>query len=83
MKTSVSKTEAKKKIDDFFKQGEFSAREIKKMKRLAMKFNIKLGEKRRLFCKRCLSKLRGETGVSKTHKIVKCGKCGFLSRHKI
>jgi RNase P subunit RPR2 len=82
MKRKLSKTEAKEKIDKFFQREDFSAEEVKKIKRLAMKFNLKLGEKRKLFCKKCLSRLRGKLRVSKTHKTIECGSCGQVNRHK-
>ena len=83
MKTKLSKTEAREKINDFFKRKKFTAKEIKKIKRLAMKFNIKLGERRRLFCKRCLSKLKGKIRVSRCYKTVECESCGFVNRFKV
>ncbi|MBU0466858.1 MAG: hypothetical protein KJ718_02320 [Nanoarchaeota archaeon] len=83
MKTRLSKTEAREKIEEFFKREDFTSEEIKKMKRMAMKFNIRLDGKRKLFCKKCLSRLRGKTRVSKTHKTVECGICGERNKFKI
>ncbi len=53
MKTSLSRKEAQEKIDEFFLKEKFTAEEAKKAKRLAMKFNIKLGKYRKEFCKKC------------------------------
>lgn len=81
MKTKVSRSEAQEKISLFFQREKFSADEVKKIKRLAMKFNIKLGKNRRRFCKKCFSQLKGKTRVSKTHRTIECEACGFLNRH--
>ncbi|MDP1695686.1 MAG: hypothetical protein Q8L29_02115 [archaeon] len=83
MKTALSKTQAKEKIDSFFQGESFTAEEVKKIKRLAMKFNIKLGAYRKLFCKKCLSKLKGKLRIAKTHKIVECASCGYKNKIKI
>jgi RNase P subunit RPR2 len=83
MKTALSKTEAKEKIFDFFKKRQFSSEEAKKIKRLAMKFNIKLGDYRKSFCKKCYSQLKGKTRITKMHKIIECMSCGAINRQKI
>ena len=83
MKTSINKTQAKEKIDNFFQKESFTPEQLRKIKRLAMKFNIKLGEKRKFFCKKCLSPLAGKLRVSKTHKTVECKNCGFKNKVKI
>ena len=83
MKTSLSKTEALDKINNFFQRESFSSDEVKKIKRLAMKFNIKLADKRKLFCKKCFSKLRGKTRVTKTHKTIICEICRTLNKFSI
>ena len=83
MKTSLSRPEAKDKIDSFFKTSEFSPEQLKKIKRLAMKFNIKLGVYKKMFCKNCLNKLRGKIRISSGFKTTECGLCGLKNRHKI
>ncbi len=83
MKKGLSKTEASEKISNFFKQKEFSSEEARKTKRLAMKYNLKLGRHRRLFCKKCFSFLRGKTRVTKVHRIIECGKCGAVNKQRI
>jgi RNase P subunit RPR2 len=56
MKKTMSKTQAKEKIEEFFKKIKLkSPKEIKKIKKLAMSFKIPLKEKRKLFCKYCFS----------------------------
>ena len=83
MKTKLSKTEAKEKIDKFFRKSKFTPEEVKKIKRLAMKFNIKLTEQRKSFCKKCLSKLKGKLSITKTHKTVECASCGYKNKIKL
>ena len=83
MKKAFSKQEAGKIIDEFFLKDNFSSDEMKKIKRIAMKYKIRLGIKRRNFCKKCLNKLRGSTRVNKKYKVVVCGFCGCRNRFKI
>jgi len=83
MKTKLSRSQAEQKINDFFKQSKFTSKEMKKTKRLAMKFNIKLLPHKRKFCKSCLSQLKGKTRVTKTHKIIECNNCDYKNRFKL
>ncbi len=83
MGTKISKSEAKEKINLFFRMESFTPEEVKKIKKLAMKFNIKLGNCRKMFCKGCYSMLKGRLRVDKGWKSVKCESCGFLNRHRI
>jgi RNase P subunit RPR2 len=83
MNTKLSKTEAQNKISSFFEKSDFSPEQLKKIKRLAMKFNIKLGEKRKLFCKSCLHPLAGKIQISKTHKVIECKYCGYKNKIRI
>jgi RNase P subunit RPR2 len=83
MKADISKSEAKEKIDSFFKKEEFSAEEVKKIKRLAMKFKIRLGEYRKKFCKKCLFRLKGKTRISDENKSIVCENCGFVNKFKM
>jgi len=82
---NISKTEALKEIGGFFKDIKVkSPKEVRKIKKLAMRYNIPLREKRRLFCKKCYSvyrkpKIRIQSGI----KSVWCEECGFVSRWKI
>jgi RNase P subunit RPR2 len=84
MKEKISRQEAKERITGFFEQDELDPEDVRKIKGLAMKFNIKLGEHRKRFCKKCLSdlkdsKTRGKDGM----KSIECKKCGYLNRWKI
>ena len=83
MKKSISKTEAKEKIEKFFEREDFNSEEVRKIKRLAMKYNIKLGKNRKSFCRKCLSKLTGKIKVDRNYKTVICGSCGFKNRFRI
>jgi len=85
MKKNLSKTEATKQIQEFFKNIETKTpREIKKIKRLAMSYNIKLKEKRKLFCKKCLNPfINPKIKIKNKIKIVRCENCGNTSRWKI
>tara|TARA_Y100000310_G_C20548336_1_gene746743 strand:+ start:252 stop:509 length:258 start_codon:yes stop_codon:yes gene_type:complete len=83
MKIKLSKKEAQEKIDFFFKQPDFTPKAVKKIKRLAMKFNIKLKAKRKLFCKKCLSKLKGKVKITKHYKTVECKSCNYKNKWKI
>ena len=83
MKKKLTRKEAQTKIEELFARGRFSSDEVRKIKRIAMKFNIKLGENKNKFCKKCLLRLKGKTRVTKNYKIVKCASCGFLNRFKL
>ncbi len=78
MPSKLSRSEAHRLIEDFFRQTEqLDPSEVKKMKNLAMKHNIKLGKYRTQFCNACHADLRkGSIRVSKTHKTVTCESCG-------
>lgn len=83
MKSKVNKTEVKKKIEEFFKRKDFAPEQLKKVKRIAMKFNIKLRDYRKSFCKKCLNPLSGKTSITKTNKTVVCRHCGFRNKIRI
>jgi RNase P subunit RPR2 len=86
MKTDLSKKEAQEKITEFF-NSDFSKEEMKKIKRLAMKYKIKLGDHRKQFCKSCLSQLKGELRISRTknavYKTIICNCCNTRNKFKI
>ena len=82
----IPKKEAEKQIEDFFLDiKNKTPEEIKKMKRLAMSYNIKLGEKKKLFCKKCFTPYSGkeEIRINKGIKSIKCGNCGYINRWRI
>ena len=85
MKKSLSKSEVKNQIDEFFKNVKLkSPKEIKKIKKLAMAYNISLKEKRKLFCKRCLVPYNNpKTRIKNNKKMMFCKECGEISRWKI
>lgn len=85
MKSKLSKTEAKKEIEEFFLEIQNkNPKEIKKIKRLAMRYNIPLKEKRKLFCKKCLAAFSGKEKIriKDNKKRIECENCGYLSRWK-
>ena len=81
----LSKTETEKKIENFFENIEGkTAKEVKKIKKLAMSQDISLKELRKKFCKKCFSpfensKIRIRDGI----KSVECKNCGQINRWKI
>jgi len=80
----ISKIEAEKEIKEFFEDIENkSPRDIKKIKKLAMSQNIKLGDFRKKFCKKCYSPLKGKTRIKNKIKSVTCKNCGYINRWKI
>lgn len=85
----LSKTEAAKEIQEFFldiknNTNNKTPEQVKKMKTLAMKHNLKLGENKRLFCKKCFSVYKHpEIRISKKTKSVKCENCKSVSRWKL
>ena len=83
MKSKLHKNEVERIIKNFFEKDAFSADELKKIKRIAMKFNIKLGIYRKSFCKQCLSQLRGRISIKKGYKSIICANCGHKNRYRI
>jgi RNase P subunit RPR2 len=78
----LSKTEARNKIEEFFKN-QHNKEEVRKIRKLAMSHQIKLGEKRKLFCKKCLSMNLKVVGIKHKIKTVRCEDCGNIIRWKI
>jgi len=85
MAKKISKSEAREEIEEFFKNVEGKTpKQIKKIKRLAMKHNIPLKEKRKLFCKNCLNPHRiPKIRIKDKMKIIMCKNCGYVSRWKL
>ena len=91
----TSKKQAEERINEFFKNlsnkngknnKEKTSKELKKIKRLAMKHNIKLGDLKKKFCKKCYSVFNfknSQVRIKNKKKIVKCLNCGNISRWKI
>ncbi len=80
---SLNKKEAQQSIDNFFARDSFSAEEVKKIRRLAMKHKVKLGTYRKSFCKKCLSQLKGTIKITKTHKTVVCENCTYQNKFRL
>jgi RNase P subunit RPR2 len=81
----LSKNEVKKSIEEFFRGIENkSPQEIKQVKKLAMRHNIKLKEKRKKFCKKCFFPYRKPNiRVKKDVISVTCENCEYITRWKI
>ena len=80
----ISKLEAREKIKDFFMDvGNKKAKDVKKIKKIAMSQNIPLKELRKEFCKRCYSPLKGKTRINNKIKSIVCKECGNTTRWKI
>lgn len=81
-----SKTEVKEQIQEFFLNiKNKTSREIKKIKKFAMRHNIPLKEKRKLFCKKCLRPYSGKEKIKikKGLKNIECLNCGNISKWKM
>lgn len=83
MNLKLSKREAEQKIHEFFKKDSFNREELMKIRRLAMKLKIKLGEYRRKYCKKCLFPLKGKIRLNKGYKTIQCKYCGFINRMRV
>ncbi|MFH1802079.1 MAG: hypothetical protein ABH864_01350 [archaeon] len=83
MVDKTSRSEAREEIELFFRRRDFCPEEVRKIKKVAMRFRIRLADHKRRFCKRCLSKLDGLTKVSKAYKSVECQKCGFKNKFRL
>jgi RNase P subunit RPR2 len=80
----TSRTEARKKIDDFFARDTLDKKGVRKIKRLAMQFNLRMGKSRMRFCKKCYSDLKtGKVRITKTHKTIICPECETENKIKI
>ena len=85
MVKKLPKQEVIKKIEEFFSEiNSKTPKQVKKIKRLAMKHNIPLGEKRKLFCKKCLMPHKDSSIRIKNDMIaITCGECENKNRWKI
>jgi len=85
MKKTLSKSEAKKQVEEFFLDiKNKTPKEIKKIKRFAMAYNIPLKEKRKLFCKKCLGPHKTpKIRIKNKMKSVGCENCAYVSRWKL
>ena len=85
MTRKITKTDTKKEIESFFSNiHEKNQKEVKKIKKLSMSHNIKLGNKRKLFCKKCLIPYKNnKVMIKKGFKVIKCENCGTINRWNI
>ena len=81
----LSKTEARQEVEEFFKNiRDKTPKEIKKIKKFAMNYNLPLKGKRKLFCKKCFHPLgESKVRIKKGMKIIECRTCGHVGRWKI
>ena len=81
----IPKSEAKKQIQEFFSNlKDKTPRDIKKIKRLAMKYNIQLKELRKKFCKKCLMPYKNpKIRIKDKIKTITCDNCDYRCRWKI
>jgi len=80
----ISKKEAQRIIEDYFLQDKIDPNLTKKIKTLAMAHRIRLGDRRKRFCKKCFNDLGfGKVRVSKDYKQITCLKCGIVNRWKL
>ena len=85
MKTKISKSQAHEEIHDFFhKIRHKSAEDVKKMKKLAMSHNIKLGDRKKLFCKKCLNPhVNSNIRINNDVLTITCENCEHPNRWKL
>ncbi len=84
MKRELSKTDSERLINNYFSLDKLDRDKTRKIKRLAMKYNIELSGYRKRFCKKCLADLKnGKVRITKTHKIMGCQECGHISKIRI
>jgi RNase P subunit RPR2 len=81
----LPKIQAREEIEEFFSNiKDKTPKQVKKIKRLAMRHSIKLGDKRKLFCKKCLSPYKNsKTRTKNSIKSITCENCGHVSRWRI
>ena len=86
MKKDLSKSEVKEKIQKFCSEiKEKTPKKIKKIKKLAMDHNAKLGKFRKKFCKRCLNPYADQEKIRIKNKLktIICNNCGHVSRWRV
>lgn len=85
MKSNLNRQETEEYIKQVFSK-KSSQKEIKSAKKLAMGRNIKLGNLRKKFCKKCYTLFNSENSeirVKKGFKIIKCKNCRNTHRYKL
>jgi RNase P subunit RPR2 len=81
----ISKTKAREKVEEFFSNIKSKTpKEVKKIKKISASYNIKLRDKKKLFCKKCLAPYKNpKIRIKNKMKITKCKECSYVSRWKI
>jgi len=81
----IPKPEAQKQIQEFFSNiKDKTPKEVKKIKKLAMRNKIPLKELRKKFCKKCFTPYKNpKIRIKKGIKSVKCENCDYISKWKI
>ena len=81
----LSKSEAEKHIQEFFQDiQKKNSKDIKKIKKLAMRNNIPLCKLRKKFCKKCLMPYKNtKIRIKNKMKLITCENCGGISRNRI
>ena len=85
MKKELSKAKARKQILWFFKNiKEKKPKEVKKIKRIAMSYNLPLKNLRKKFCKKCFMPYKNpKIRIKNKKKIIVCENCGSVSRWRL
>ncbi|MCX6748248.1 MAG: hypothetical protein NT076_01465 [Candidatus Pacearchaeota archaeon] len=79
----LNKNQAQEKIEEFFSNLENKTPEqVRKIKKLAMTYNIKLKNKRKLFCQECYFTKLKTLGIKNKVKRVRCLNCSRIYRWK-
>ena len=78
----LTKKQAEEKINVFFEK-KHSKEEVRKIKKISMRYRIKLKEFRKKFCSKCFSMNLKFKKVKKNIKTVECSECGNLMRLKL
>ena len=85
MSKKISKVQAKEKINQFFSSiNSQTSKDVKKIKKIAMGHNLKLKEKKKLFCKKCLNPyMSPKIRIKNNVKTLVCENCNYVGRLKI
>ncbi len=87
MNKKPNKIEAKEKIENFFNNlDNKTAKEIKKIKRLAMHHHVSLNIYKKKYCGKCFAVFNAgnsELRIKKGFKSIRCKKCGSIVRFKL
>ena len=81
----LPKSEAKKQIEFFFSGLKSkNSKQVKKIKKLAASHNFPLREKRKLFCKKCLTPYKqSKIRIKNKMKKITCSECGYVAKWKL